>query len=183
MIKIIFCIIFLFMLVENSFSQIYDYRAYNAWGVYVYTSQNMPPTVRMSTMHNNGLSLLIDYFPNNTFILSLSQPTNIFFPTNNLYVEMRIDNNNIIRCESIANTDKGLLWLTIIFPKKINFIEQAISGNILRFKINQHNSTYIRFSLSGFTAAYNYAMELCRKVYQNYNDDEKYFREIQENYN
>lgn len=167
----------LFAFSENAFSQIYDYRAYKAWAAYVVTGQNAQPIVRMATSYNTGLTLVLDFFPDNTYFMALSEPTNSFLPSSNLYVEIRIDTNNILQCQGVGNTSNGFIWLTIVLPRNNNFLQQAMSGSILRFKINQQDSTYFRFSLAGFTAAYNYAMELCRRVYHNYNNDEKYFRD------
>ena len=82
--KIIFLIMLLFAFSENAFSQIYDYRAYKAWAAYVVTGQNAQPIVRMATSYNTGLTLVLDFFPDNTYFMALSEPTNSFLPSSNL---------------------------------------------------------------------------------------------------
>lgn len=125
----------------------------------------------------NTVTLFLEIFPNYTYRIGLGESTGSFIHTTNINMRIRIDNNNIINTTSVIYTNNGVNWISINLPQNTDFINQAISGNTLRIKLEGPKPLYLRFSLLGFTASYNYAMKLCNKIYGQYNNDEKFFKE------
>ena len=156
-------------------SQMYDYKVSKSWVTYIFTDQNGAPTVRMSTNCINNVTLNIDWFPGNIYRLALCEPAISFVPKHATKIDITIDSNITTKGTGEFITGNGFLWLIVYLPKNTDFIRQAILGNTLIFKID---SLKLKFSLIGFTEAFNYAMNLCEKIYKNYNN--KLFREYLE---
>ncbi len=177
--KFIFIFItFLCVFSENALGvQFYDYRVNKFWGAGILTADiNNPPIVCMMTKNNNvmlSLGILQDY----TYKIMLLDLTGSFIPPTNINMRIRVDNNNIINTTALMFTSNGASWVSINLPQNTDFINQAISGNTLRIKLEGPLPLYLKFSLLGFTASYNYAMELCNKIYGSYNNDKKFFEE------
>lgn len=177
---ILLLLLILFNFPWNCSAQVYDFRANKYWGASIVADEN-GSLVRMGTAIN-GTSLSLDFF-NNVYYLYLSEPTMTFVPENKVDVDIRIDTNNIIKAIGTSVTKNGIFYLMISLPKNSDFIQQAAAGNTLRFKINIPNPFYLRFSLLGFTATFNYAMQLCRRIYPKYNRDEEFFKQKPKNNN
>lgn len=164
---VISLIMFLFAFSGHALGEAYDYQVSKLWGAGIVAGPK-GQAVRMDSRDNNNLKFFLEFYSNNTYLVGVVEPTNTFISTTTTYIDIQIDSNDVIHAKGIFYTDRGILWLTIFFnDKNSNFIQQAINGNILRVKINLQNPIYLKFSLNGFSLAYNYAMKLCKKLYNN----------------
>ena len=157
-------------------------RYHNDWQSFI-LSDNGTANSRMTTHDKNtNVTLSIDFFKN---MCGNGIPQLIYnFPgcqksesPTILYGESRIDEKRTQKIQYSMTTENDFMFIVIAPSDGRRLLREAINGQVLRFKIDLDTgkSVYFRFSLSGFTAAYSRAQDICISSSSNYNDDSRYF--------
>lgn len=162
--KICLSFLFLFAFVHCACAQVYDYMASQYWATYVLPGPNGVPVVRMITK-SGSTTLYLDFLANGTYMFGIAEPTSNYTPALNLNVDIQVDRNPVILTSGVTDTNHGSFWFMISMPPGVNFIQQAINGNAVHFRIYLANPVYLHFSLQGFTAAYKHAYRLCQRLF------------------
>ncbi|CAK7040730.1 MAG: hypothetical protein DELT_00770 [Desulfovibrio sp.] len=141
---------------------------------------------RMTTQgvdDKEGTTLALDAYPNTCAspVLKIISCQDSFAGQDKQYTikgSMRIDRQNIVNVEYEIDIKNSCMFITPRgrnFPSSNNFK----SGNYVRFKLDFDNPVYKRYSLSGFTAAYQRMIKICHDVQAilNERNDADYFKE------
>ena len=178
--KLIYIFIINFIILFNTNHAIpSDTMHHNKWQSYTVQGEGFI-FARASTISSDGMYIFFDYM-NNNLSITLSQFVDRNIPDVQGIVSQgraRIDNNNIHDINIISSISSGQVYLQLQLFDIKKFLKECINGMILRFEIiYPEQSFYTSFSLNGFTAALNRAMNLRDSLYHhNQKDSSSYFR-------
>ncbi len=92
-------------------------------------------------------------------------------------VQLRVDRNNIYHAMALVSEDDACIYINIdVGMLDRDFVEQMRNGRYLRIMVFNAKDAIPRFSLQGFTAAFNRSMALLRQVNKSQNDDQRFFK-------
>ena len=167
----------------NNNSNLIDLQISKDWGSFILTGNDGISITRMSTISADKKCLLcVDKFPG-----MCGQPSiRIAIPMQNSTSSsasmtfdgsIRVDTNNIIDVKVSTTPADGSIMLEILSNHIQEIIKQSTHGNIIRFqlKIPGGEPIYSRFSLNGFTAAYDRITPLCDVLKPIQNKDDGFF--------
>ena len=140
--------------------------------------------MRMVTSGGNGTFLSIDFYPNynspqeSYSICVLLYDESLGDINKNIQItgNIRIDKKNIYDVICTIKTDTNIIYNYIKGNLSPYIFKDAIEGNTLRIKFNFDNPTIFKFSLLGFTEAFNRCMQMISIMRNEYNEDEEYFK-------
>ncbi len=155
-------------------STIKEPKKHNNWTSYIVENYEMT-LVRICTIGTEKTSLCIDFAPNGEMFFEIFAPaplSNVESTEIQLSGAMRIDKRPVEACSFMYRASVGTNYLTLairdISIKK--FADQAVVGNTVRFKIDSLEAGakdfYFRYSLLGFSAAFNRALDLARLLWK-----------------
>lgn len=167
---------------------------HNKWMSFILTDGQNTIT-RMSTVSASGNSLLVlDFLPGNCGfgIPRLLGPAKGFpngSPAVSISGSLRIDQKPIQSITGDMTVENETFFINVHGIDGYAMLRDAMTGTTARIKINGYQGSqdiYERYSLMGFTAAYNRAQKLCNVMgnnapQQNQNPDAQYFNDAPSN--
>ena len=140
--------------------------------------------MRMVTSGGNGIFLSIDFYPNYNIpqesysICVLLYDENLGNLNKNIQItgNIRVDKKNIYNIICTIKTDTNIIYNYIKGELSPYIFKDSIEGNTLRIKFNFDDPTIFKFSLLGFTEAFNRCMQMISIMRNEYNKDEDYFK-------
>lgn len=166
-------------LAESKISKI---KIHNQWKSFITTGSSLTSVRMFSTNYEHGDSLSIDFLPgycNNGILQIISMGSEKY--TNGeevtLYGSLRVDKKAIQDVKYTMYTEDGFICTKIETINGNKLLKDAIAGQTIRFKIKgQHSNIYRKFSLIGFSSAYQRAQNLCLSM-EKHDSDADFFRE------
>ena len=165
-------------------AQVFEQKLHRDWASLVLKEGNEAISKMVTQAADKASFLTLDFYPSNcdVGIARMSFPFDAATrdgAKGTLRGSLRIDTNTIVDVSFQVNAEDGAMVFNIdgIYGERL--FKAALNGREIRFKINLPNSepAYTRYSLMGFTAAYERAQNFCRLI-RNHMDgsrDENYF--------
>ena len=173
-------------------SEIHDKQLFNDWHSYLLTNNDNSTVIQIATFNkeNDTNFLIIQMTPGdcNSYILKSVTMDKNFKDEGVLDIPgaIRIDKRNIYDINVKAVAEKGCLTKYIKFKGHNNFIDDCINGDYLRIQYKLGDQfIYEKFSLNGFTNAFNRCKWFCNNLVpkKNKSNDEDFFKSKRGNNN
>lgn len=166
-------------LAESKISKI---KIHNQWKSFITTGSSLTSVRMFSTNYEHGDSLSIDFLPgycNNGIlqIISMGNEKDTYSEEVTLYGSLRVDKKDTQNVKYTMYTEGGFICTKIETINGSKLLKDSMTGQTIRFKIKGHyGDIYRKFSLMGFSSAYQRAQDLCLSM-EKYNSDADFFKE------
>lgn len=168
-------------LATSSYGKIYSSRVHGNWESFILDSGEYGSIRIMTSSKQKDGSLVVDFYPNMCQIgyikiIQSCPDCGDFSNTLKLHGESRIDRRAIQYTSYEVEMYDGFIFVNIAAEDGYKLLKDFKEGQTVRFKILINGKpAYYRFSLIGFTAAYNRAYNICK--YASTDDDARYFED------
>lgn len=174
-------------------AEIIEKRQHSRWTSFILNNTGQPTITRITTESASKNSLLvIDFLPNicGLGLLQIIGPAagipDKKFPISG---SLRVDTKQIIPIQGMMNIENGTFFITIQDINQSATIRDCMTGTTIRIKLNGQTASqniYERYSLLGFTAAFNRSQKLCNIMsnegsFNNQSPDAEYFNDTRPN--